>query len=67
MCNLCDVERGEERLGYTFAPSMCWSKIRRLNNGMLQLVFGYGEDPNDTAWCRLDYCPRCGEKQEVNQ
>lgn len=65
MCDFCNVKPGEEQLGYTIGPSMCWSKVQRMKNGILKLIFGYGEDPNDTIWHRIDYCPYCGEKQTL--
>ena len=63
MCDLCDIKPGEKRLGRTLAPSMCWAQFERTENGILKLVFGYGEDPNDRIWLRLNHCPYCGEKQ----
>ena len=65
MCDYCDIKPGEERFGSTFAPTLCWTKTKRIQNGMLQLFFGYGEDPHDEIWMRLDYCPYCGEKQNI--
>lgn len=65
MCDFCNVKPGEEQFGYTFAPTILWTKVKRLENNMLQLVFGYGEDPNDQAWLHAFYCPMCGEKQEI--
>ena len=65
MCDFCSVKPGEEQFGYTLAPTELWTKVKRLENNMLQLVFGYGEDPNDQAWLRAFYCPMCGEKQEI--
>ena len=65
MCDFCNVKPGEEQFGYTFAPTILWTKVKRLENNMLQLVFGYGEDPNDQAWLHALYCPMCGEKQEI--
>ena len=65
MCDFCNIKPGEEQLGYTVGPTLCWTKTERHKNGMLQLFFGYGEDPNDRIWMRLYYCPYCGEKQEI--
>ena len=65
MCEYCDIKQGEERIGSSIAPTLCWTKLTRTKNGMLQLYFGYGEDPNDKIWMRLDYCPYCGEKQTI--
>ena len=64
-CELCDIKRGEEQFGHTFAPSMCWCKVERRKNNALMLVFGYGEDVNDRLYHPLYYCPFCGKKQEI--
>ncbi len=65
MCNYCNIKPGEEFFGYSLAPSLCWVKTERLQNNRLEIVFGYGEDSHDRLILPVDYCPFCGEKQNL--
>ena len=65
MCEFCNIKPGEETFGYSLAPTMCWSKIERLQNNRLQIIFGYGDDSHDQLILPLKYCPYCGKKQII--
>lgn len=60
-CSLCGMKKGKRIVLSPFAPSMCWLETSKLNNGLIQMKFGYGDD-FEHIYYMPKYCPECGRK-----
>ena len=61
ICPICSLKVGEEITQSPFVPSMCWLETSRIENGRIQMKFGYGDD-FDRIFYYPKYCPECGKK-----
>ena len=62
-CPFCSLEKGDKIFGNSFAPTLCWFKTTKLDNGLIEMEFGYG-DGDEHLFYMPKFCPECGKENK---